>query len=85
MTVLSLVSWPQSTSPAPGDLQKLASTHAHLGQVFEVQGRFHAAIAQYTIALSKYPGSIEAADGLQRLGTQERRSAGGSDPTAPSS
>jgi len=64
-------------SAPPDDSRKQADTRAHLGQVYEVQGRSHEAIAQYRIALSQYPANIEAADGLQRLAWQLSRATPG--------
>lgn len=57
------------------DLGKLAATHAHLGEVYEVQGRFHEAVAEYRLALAKDPNNIQAQDGLLRLAIHERRAA----------
>ncbi len=62
-------------SAPPDDARRQADTRAHLGQVYEVQGRPHEAIAQYRIALSQYPANIEAADGLQRLSWQVTKTA----------
>lgn len=55
------------------DLGKIAATHAHLGEVYEVQGRYHEAIAEYRIALARDPNNIQAQDGLLRLAIHERR------------
>lgn len=63
-----------------GNLEEIASTHAHLGQVYEVQGRFHEAIAEYRIALAKYPGNMQAADGIRRLSWHEKRAGGVAEP-----
>lgn len=59
-------------SAPPDDFEKLADTHAHLGEVFEVQGRVHEAIAEYRVALSYSPACLKASDGLRRLSTQEK-------------
>ncbi len=59
---------------APRDsADKLAGTHAHLGQVYEVQGRLQEAVAEYLIAQAKNPKNIQAADGLRRLAIGDRR------------
>jgi tetratricopeptide (TPR) repeat protein len=62
-------------SAPPDDFEKLADTHAHLGEVYEVQGRFHEAIAEYSVAQSYSPACLKATDGLRRLSAQEKRSA----------
>ncbi len=59
---------------APKDIpSKIADTHAHLAQVYEVQGRLHEAMAHYRIAVATYPNNMEAKYGLERLSAQEKR------------
>jgi len=53
--------------------EKVANAHAHLGQVYEIEGRLHEAIAEYRIALATYPKNLEARYGLERLTSQEKR------------
>ncbi|MBP8951697.1 MAG: tetratricopeptide repeat protein, partial [Armatimonadetes bacterium] len=59
------------------DAVTLANIHAQLAQVYEVQGRFHEASAEYRIALAKDPDNIAAKYGLQRLLVQEKREPAG--------
>lgn len=53
----------------------LGHIHAHLGQVYEIQGRFHEAAAQYRIGCARDPNNVAAKYGLQRLLAQEKRGA----------
>jgi len=58
-------------SVPPEDAEDVASTHAHLGEVYEIQGELHNAIAHYQIALATDKGNIEAKYGLIRLASHE--------------
>jgi tetratricopeptide (TPR) repeat protein len=57
---------------SPDNLTRVSSTHAHLGQVYEIQGRSHEAVAEYRQALAASAGNLAATDGLRRLLAQER-------------
>lgn len=60
---------------SPDNLTRLSSTHAHLGQLYEIQGRAHEAIAEYRLSLAASRGNLAAQDGLRRLLAQEKRTA----------
>lgn len=60
-------------SAASDDVEKQASSHTHLGELYEVGGRYHEAMAEYRTALSYSPDYLRAQEGVRRLTWQEKK------------